>query len=367
MSLPTFRIEIGKAEQDALLERLRLTRLPAHPYETGWSTGTDRGVLEALLDYWQHGYSWPAAEARLNGYRHHRVVVAGEHVHAVVVPAAGRERLALCILHGWPGSFIEHLRSAELLSRQGFTVVVPSLPGYGLSDIPRAPGMHNGTMAERVHDLMRALGYTRYGVQGGDIGAGVAGQIARRFTQHVAGLHLNFPSRFAAPGNPPTPEEAEYLQRMARFRDEETAYARLHGTKPQTLGIALNDSPAGLLSWILEKFWAWSDHGDDLWQTFTRDDVLTNICIYWFTGTITSAMRCYQENARAGWNAPGPIDVPTAYLAAPKEPWLPPRSMVERGCRLVRWRELARGGHFASLEQPEAFAQDVGEFFASLA
>ena len=217
---------------------------------------------------------------------------------------------------------------------------------------------------------MRELGYERYGVQGGDWGAIVATRLARLHPGAVAALHLNFPARLPPPPNEaePSDEEREWRSNVATWQRQESAYSDVQGTKPQTLAYALMDSPVGLLAWILEKFWAWSDHGEDLWETFRRDDVLANVTLYWLTGTALSAARSYYESRREepAHQPDGRIEVPTAFERFPGEPWAPPRAPVERAYRLVRWTEPARGGHFAALEQPRLFAEDVAAFFATV-
>ena len=264
--------------------------------------------------------------------------------------------------------------AGERLSRgvdgaPGFDVVVPSLPGFGFSDTPRAAGLHPGRIAERLHLLMRELGYERYGVQGGDWGGIIGTALARQHPEAVIGLHLNF----SACGPPPEgaqPSEAEQAYRAFRqqFEEDETGYSRIQGTRPQTLGYALNDSPVGLLAWIIEKFWAWTDHGDDLWDRLDRDRVLTNVTLYWLTGHILSASRIYYEMSHATERVLGriPDSVPVGYAKFPAEPWAAPREVMERIGNVVYYSEPAHGGHFAAFEEPELFAADVSRFFAGL-
>jgi len=366
-----FRLDFSERAIADLHRRIDATRWPEIPYETGWSTGTHDGVLRDLVSYWRREYDWFAVQERLNGLAHLRGPVGGEELHCVLWTGPGSERrLPILLLHGWPGSFVEFLQAAELLAAgvdggAGFDLVVPSLPGFGLSEAPREPGMHPGRVAERMHLLMRELGYERYGVQGGDWGGIIGPAIAYRHPESVVGLHVNFGTgRLPPPEGEMTEEEREFRERRQRFEAEETGYSRLQGTRPQTLAYAQHDSPVGLLAWILEKFWVWSDHGDDLWETFDRDAVLTNVMMYWLTGSILSAARIYYESAHA--REPilgGRVEVPTAYARFPAEPFNPPRVVVERGFNLVRYTEVERGGHFAAMEQPELFARDVAAFF----
>ena len=379
MRMLPFRIAFSARAVADLHRRIDSTRWPAMPFATGWSAGTDDAVLRSLVRYWRTEFDWFEVQERLNRHAQLRGPLGdpeGELHCFLFAPGPDAGEVApfpLLLLHGWPGSFIELIPAAELLSQgagggPAFEVVVPSLPGYGFSDVPPEPGMHPGRIAERMHALMGALGHDRYGVQGGDWGAIIGRRLAESHPEAVAGLHLNFPPLPAvAEGDEVSPEESEWWNRQADWRAREGAYGALQGTKPQTLAYALNDSPVGLLAWILEKFWAWSDHGDDLWETFDRDGVLANVTLYWLTGKVLSAARTYYEQRQEPADQPsGRIEAPTGFARFPAEPWAPPRAAMERGYNLVRWTEMDRGGHFAALEQPELFADDVAAFFATL-
>lgn len=376
MALLPYRIGFGEQAIADLHRRIDATRWPAIPFATGWSAGTDDGVLRDLVRYWRRGYDWFGAERALNRHVHLRGPAGGpEALHCVVLAHGGAGRVPLLLLHGWPGSFAELLPAAELLAGgagggPGFDVVVPSLPGFGLSEAPRGPGMHPGRIAERMHALMAELGYARYGVQGGDWGAIVGARLAHLRPEAVLGLHLNFPAGLVQPppDEPLPPGEAEWRERMAEWREAEGAYGHIQGTKPQTLAYALTDSPVGLLAWILEKFRAWSDCGDDLWETFDRDAVLTNATLYWLGGTALSSARTYYESRRESppFRPAAPPPAPMAFARFPGEPWAAPRSALERSYRLARWSEPPRGGHFAALEQPQLFAEDVAAFFGGI-
>ncbi len=380
MRMLPFRIAFSARAVADLHRRIDATRWPTMPFATGWSAGTDDAVLRSLVRYWRTEFDWFEVQERLNRYAQLRGPLGdpeGELHCFLFAPGPEASEVApipLLLLHGWPGSFIELIPAAELLSRgagggPAFEVIVPSLPGYGFSDVPPEPGMHPGRIAERMHALMGALGYERYGVQGGDWGAVIGARLARAHPEAVAGLHLNFPPLPpVAEGTELSPEESEWWSRQAEWRAREGAYGAIQGTKPQTLAYALNDSPVGLLAWVLEKFWAWSDHGDDLWETFDRDAVLANVTLYWLTGKVLSAARTYYEARQEPPEQPGGrIETPTAYARYPAEPWAAPRSAVERSYNLVRWTELDRGGHFAALEQPELFSDDVAAFFSTRA
>lgn len=363
-----FRVEFTERGLADLQRRLAATRWPSIARDTGWATGTGDGVLRELVRYWARDFDWPAQQAALNRRHHVRGPIEGEEMHALVEcgPAG---RLPILLIHGWPGSFVEHLDSTRLLAAAGFDAVAPSLPGFGLSEEPREPGMSPRRIAERLHQFMCALGYTRYGVQGGDWGAIIGTALARAHPEAVAGLHINF-ARVPADLDPEslTQAEQEWIAFRAAFEREETGYSRIQRTRPQTLGYALNDSPVGLLSWILEKYWAWTDHDDDLWATLDRDRVLTNVTLYWLTGTALSASRIYYEAEHdPEASGSGPMNVPTGYARYPKEPWAPPREMVERSYRLTHYADMPVGGHFPAMEQPEAFAADVATFFRGVA
>ncbi|MBM2812976.1 MAG: hypothetical protein HW416_3735 [Chloroflexi bacterium] len=380
MALLPFKVDFSRDSVEDLHQRIDRTRWPNMPFDTGWSAGSNDSVLRALVDYWRHHYDWFAEQARLNELDHCAVEVEGERIHCVRYRSvAGAARPALILLHGWPGSFVEFLDTAELLSTgvdggPSFDIVVPSLPGYTLSETPKSPGMNTTRIAERMHALMQQLGYERYGAQGGDWGAGIATAMATLFPESVIGLHLNFVTGVPPSGEEMSDEERAYRARIEAFRATGSGYSNIQATRPQTLTYAQTDSPVGLLAWILEKFWAWSDHGDDLWKTFDRDRFLTNVTLYWLTGSIYSAARLYHESpfprAEATHSrlaaAPPRIEVPTAYASYPGEPWRAPRVVVERRFNLVRFSEQPRGGHFAAMEQPELFARDVAEFFLGL-
>jgi microsomal epoxide hydrolase len=399
MLLP-FRVEFGERALEDLRARLAQTRWPVLPFETGWSAGTDDGVLRDLVRYWYSDFDWAAAEVEINRRPHVRGPVDdgsgnAEWMHAMVLAGPGGEqRIPLLLIHGWPGSFVEFLDAADLLVGGGpaagtddapaFDVVVPSLPGFGFSEAARAPGMHPGRVAERLHALMLELGYTRYGVQGGDWGAWTGTALAERHPEAVIGLHLNFLHTAAVP--PSTGEmpevERSYREAIARWQAEEGAYSAVQRTKPQSLAYGLTDSPVGLLAWQLEKFWGWSDHGDhvhhgdggdedaDLWSTFDRDRLLMNVTLYWLTGTVLSSSRLYYERSHADDEVitPGAVRVPVGFAAFPAEPWPAPRALVERAYPTLRhYEEQPAGGHFAAMEQPALFAKDVARFFRTLA
>jgi pimeloyl-ACP methyl ester carboxylesterase len=374
-----FRIRVDDATLDDLRLRLARTRFPDQIAGTGWEYGTPIGYVRQLVEYWRDEYDWRAEEARLNELDHFRTRIDDQSIHFIHARSHHADALPLLITHGWPGSVAEFLDVVPRLTdpeRHGgraedaFHVVAPSLPGYGFSEPPRTPGWDVRRIAGAFIELMHRLGYSRYGAQGGDWGAQVATRIAAYDPDHCVALHLNMPIA-GAPEEPlPITEEEEAgLAAMARFQREEAAYAQLQGSKPQTLGLALNDSPAGLLSWIVEKFRTWSDCDGDPATVFTRDQLITNVMLYWVTETITSSARLYWETMHSGalQDPPDFVAVPTGIARYPKEEVLRfPRAWVEQRYNVTHWAVMPRGGHFAAMEQPELFVDDVRTFFRTV-
>jgi len=365
-----FRINFSKADIEDLHRRLDRIRWPEVPFDTGWSAGTNLPVLRELAQYWRQKFDWFRIQDDLNALPHFRTSINGEGLHFIHFRGTGSDRrFPILLLHGWPGSFVEFLDGAATLSKR-FDLVIPSLPGFGLSDVPKAPGMHSGKMGEHLHLLMQKLGYSRYGLQGGDWGAATAMEMARRNPESIAGLHINFCTEAPEPaaGGSASEQERAYRTRIAQWRTSEFAYFDQQSTRPQTLAYGLTDSPVGTLAWIMEKFWAWSDHGEDLWKTFSRDRLLTNVSLYWLTNRVLSAARIYfeQRQRQAATVARGRITVPTGFARFPAEFYAPPREVLERVFNLVHYTEQPKGGHFAAMEQPELWSSDVARFFSSL-
>ena len=361
-----FEIHVDDRVLDDLRDRLALTRFPDEIPGTGWDYGIPLGYLRELVEYWRDGYDWRAQEAQLNQLDHFRTTIDGQAIHFVHVRSARPDAFPLLLLHGWPGSIVEFLDVIPRL-RDDFDLVIPSLPGYGFSEPTRERGWDPTRIARAFAALMARLGYARYGAQGGDWGAQIATRIGALDEAHCAGIHLNMPIA-TRPEEPVELTDAEKsdLAAMQAFSREESGYALEQGTKPQTLGVALNDSPAGLLAWIVEKFRAWSDCDGDPENAFTRDQLITNVMTYWVTRTITSSVRLYRESRLAGGReaAPSYVAVPTGVARFPKEPLRYPRAWVERAYNVTHWVDMPRGGHFAAMEQPDLFAADVGTFFA---
>ena len=367
-TIERFEIRVDASVLEDLRSRLARTRFPDQIEATGWEYGVPIDYLRKLVEYWRDEYDWRAQEARLNELAHYRTQIDGQAIHFVHARSPHAEAFPLLLIHGWPGSIVEFLDVIPALT-DDFHVVAPSLPGYGFSEPTRTPGWDVPRVARAFVELMRRLGYTRYGAQGGDWGAQVVTRIGAMDASHCAAIHLNMPVA-SRPDDPVslTDEEKADLAAMAYFQREEAGYAVEQGTKPQTLGVGLNDSPAGLLAWIVEKFRTWSDCDGDVETRFSKDELLTNVMIYWITGAIGSSFWPYYARLHNPWPIPtgARIEVPTAYAAFPREIVRPPRSIAETTYAIHRWTEMPAGGHFAALEEPEKLAEDIRAFFRPL-
>ena len=357
-----FRLQVADAAIADLRERLARTRLPDEAPDSPWLYGTSLAYMQELLRYWKDGFDWRGQESDLNRFRQFKVPIGGIELHFIHEPGKGANPIPLLLSHGWPGSIVEFRRLIPLLTER-FTVVAPSLPGYTLSFRPGQKRFGVEEIADVFAELMTdVLGYKRFAAQGGDWGAFISSVLALRHPDRLIGIHLNL---LAVRRDPKIPaandEEAKYLRHLAHWLKEETGYQWIQGTKPQTLAYGLTDSPAGLAAWIAEKFRTWSD------TEIRRDDLLTNISLYWFTGAIGSSFWPYYARMHSAWPIPEgkTVDVPTGYAAFPKEILSPPRSLAEKTyTNIRRWTTMPRGGHFAALEQPEALAREITEFFA---
>lgn len=378
-AIDPFRVHVDDSVLEDLHSRLAGTRFPDQIEGTGWEYGAPVDYLRELVEYWRDEYDWRTQEARLNELAHFRTRIDGQSIHFVHARSEHPDALPLLIPHGWPGSIVEFLDVIPRLTDpeahggaavDAFHVIAPSLPGYGFSEPTRTRGWDLERIARAFMELMQRLGYARYGAQGGDWGAQITTRIGALDPEHCAAIHLNMP--IARPPDEPVPltdEEKADLAAMARFQREEGGYAQEQGTKPQTLGMGLNDSPAGLLAWIVEKFRTWSDCDGHPENVFTRDQLITNVMLYWVTQTITSSARLYWETMHGGaWDAaPDFVAVPTGVARYPKEEILRfPRAWVERHYNVTHWAVMPRGGHFAAMEQPELFVDDLRKFFRTV-
>jgi microsomal epoxide hydrolase len=327
--------------------------------------------MQDLTEYWRTGFDWRHWEAKLNGFRQFTVPIAGVDLHFIHEQGRSPDPMPLLIAHGWPGSVVEFHKLIALLSEH-FTVIAPSLPGYGLSFKPGQKRFAVESIADVFAVLMSdVLGYRRFGVQGGDWGAFVASVMGHRYPDRLTGIHLNLLAvrRDGKLTARPTPQEMAFLEQLGRFLKEESGYQWIQGTKPQTLAFGLTDSPAGLAAWIVEKFRTWSDCNGVPESVISRDEMLANISLYWFTGAIGSSFWPYYARRHGPWPVPEgkTVDVPVGYAQFPKEILTPPRSLAERTyTNIQRWSVMDKGGHFPALEQPDVLARDVREFFAAL-
>jgi len=358
-----------------LRARLRATRWPDAPEDAGWSLGTDLDYLRELVAYWADGFDWPAQEAALARLPRFRTQVGGLGIHFVharaVAPAGPVLPLVLC--HGWPDSFWRYSKVVSLLTDPGshgadpadaFDVVVPDMPGFGYSDRPTGPPLNSVAVAGLWAELMRTLGYERFGAAGGDLGSHVSRYLALDHPDRVTAVHRTDGGLPVFAGDPATLTAAEraWFAEAATWGATEGAYGAIHRTKPQTVAAALNDSPAGLAAWIVEKLQSWSDGGVE--RSYTRDEILTNITIYWLTGTIGSSMRMYNANsAIPAGQLTRRVEVPSGFSIFRGDIVRPPRAWLERTANAVRVTEPDRGGHFAPFEEPELYAQELRDFF----
>jgi pimeloyl-ACP methyl ester carboxylesterase len=382
LRIEPYEIRVGDEVLDDLTDRIRRTRWPPETPAKRWQQGTDLTYLRQMLAYWADGFDWRAQERMLNQYAHFRADLGDARIHFVHERARGGEGIPLVLTHGWPSSFVELLSLVPLLTDPAahgidgpaFDVVIPSLPGYGFSERPDRTGVTTRDTAGLWHRLMRGLGYDRFGAQGGDFGAAVSTYLALDHPESVIGLHLtnldNAP--YTGPGSRPLSEaEIAYLAQFQHWLDTDRGYGAIQSTRPQTLSYGLNDSPAGLAGWILEKWRAWGDTHGDIEGSFDRDLLLTIVTIYWATQTIGPSMRDYVDN-RWYLEPLGPDDVVTVPtgIALFANQYLddgsPPREWAERLYHVVRWTPMSTGGHFAAAEEPELVARDIAALFAAL-
>ena len=374
-----FKIHVADSVLADLKQRLARTRLPGEITGSDWDYGTNLAYLKELVAYWQQKFDWRAAERRLNQFDQFTTTIDGLDIHFIHQRSKNPNAMPIAITHGWPGSIVEFTKIIPLLTDpaahggnagDAFHVVAISLPGFGFSGKPAERGYGPERMAGILAKLMARLGYTRYGLQGGDWGSSISRFAAINDASHVVGLHTNFclagpPPGAKDPNEGVTAAELERTRARQTFFDTERGYFLEQSTKPQTIGYALDDSPAGLAAWIVEKFRAWSDVNGNVEQKFTKDELLTNIMLYWVTQSGASSARIYYENQRAK-PPQGRVQVPTACAVFPKEISIAPRRWVEAQYNVTRWTEMPRGGHFAAMEEPTLLAEDIRAFFGTL-
>ena len=373
-----FTQQTDPAALDDLRARLRATRWPDAPEDVGWSLGTDLDYLRELVAYWADEFDWPTHETALARLPRYRISLAGHGIHFVHARAAApgnRPALPLILSHGWPDSFWRYTKVIPLLTdpaahggdpADAFDVIVPDMPGYGYSDRPAGPPLDAIAVADLWAQLMTALGYSTFGAAGGDIGGHVSRYLALDHPGRVTAVHRTDAGSPVFAGDPAdlTPQERAWLQTSAVWAAAEGAYIAMHRTKPQTAAFGLTDSPAGLAAWITEKLRAWSDCNGDIDRSFTKDEILTNLTIYWLTGTIGSSIRMYHAN---GLIPPAQharrVQVPSGFSIFPGDVSHPPTAWLNRTANVVQVTYPARGGHFAPFEEPELYAAELRDFF----
>jgi microsomal epoxide hydrolase len=364
-----FKIDVPQAVLDDVQQRLQRTRWADSPENPEWNYGTNPVYLKELVAYWQNGYDWRKHEAALNRLPHFTTSVDGIHLHFIHVKSGDKNAKPLLLTHGWPDSFYRYYKVIPMLAN--YDLVIPSIPGFGFSDHVANNEDRNAAIFKKL--MTDVLGYSTFYAAGGDLGTAITKSIANQFPEAVKAIHLTDVgygtgmedwSQMSAP-------EQEFGKFLQHWWYTEGAYNMLHSTKPQTLAFALNDSPAGLASWIVEKLFAWTDNGGRLDNSLTKDEVLTNIMIYWVTQTINSSMRTYLESARGVYTTPGGlqsykrVSVPTGVASFPGEAPIP-KEWAERWVNVQRFTKMPKGGHFAALETPEAWVGELNAFFETV-
>lgn len=369
-----FNVHIDQDKLDDLKLRLERTRWPDEIENSGWKYGAGMNFMRELHHYWLYGFDWRVTESEINRFDNYIASINDHEVHFIHRKGAGEKSIPIIITHGWPGSFLEMLKLVPLLTRHPeltFDVVVPSMPGYGFSSKPHKEGCNVGFMADLWVKLMHELGYEKFAVQGGDFGAGVAAALAYNYPECVIGMHLNY-----IPGNyvPDTSveslseEELSFLKTENEWYFREGGYSLQQKTKPLTLAYGLNDSPMGLCAWMVEKMVGWADRSKGIENVFSKDELLSNVTLYWLTETIHSSVRLYVENRKFPLKIDKNsfINVPTGISRFAYEEPFPPRRYVERGFNVQHWTDYSEGGHFPAMEKPVELANDIRAFFSKI-
>ena len=383
MDVQPFELHASDDTLRDLRERLDRTRWPDEIPGSGWDYGSNLDYVKELVEYWRSGFDWRAQERAINSFPQFRANVDGMGIHFMHERGKGPNPWPLVLTHGWPSTFAEMLKIVPLLTdpaahggdpADSFDVVVPSLPGYGCSDMTTERGVNLSRVSDIWTSLMaEGLGYANFGAHGGDWGVGVTIALGRDHHDHVQGIHVTnmlaaWP--YTGPGSRElSQEEQDFVAAFRDWQESEGGYGHIQATKPQTLAYALNDSPVGLAAWIVEKFRSWSDCDGDVERRFTKDELLTNITIYWATQTINSSTRIYFENRARPllFNQGERVQVPCGLALFPGENSRHgPREWAERFLNVQRWTEMPRGGHFAAAEEPELLAADLRAFFRPL-
>lgn len=371
-----FKVDVPQAALDDLKERLANTRWPDKEPVTDWSQGVPLTKAQSLVEYWRTRYEWRPVERTLNGLPQFRTQIDGLGIHFIHVRSKHKNALPMILTHGWPGSVLEFLQVIAPLTDptahggkadEAFHLVIPSLPGFGFSDKPTEPGWRLPRIANAWAALMARLGYSRYVAQAGDWGAGVTSWMAKQRPSGLAAIHLNLPILFPPPPPPPggyTAEEQRALAQLGKYASDAMGYASIQGTRPQTLGYGLADSPVGQAMWIYEKFQGWSDNKGDPAEAISVDRMLDDITLYWLTDTAASSARLYYESFTKDF-ARMPLELPVAVSIFKGDFFGPPKVWADQTySNLFYWNEVPMGGHFAAFEQPKLFVAEVRKSFA---
>ena len=382
MAVQPYKIEIPDSVLDELKSRLERTRWPDELPGTGWDYGSNLDYVKELVEYWRTKFDWHAQEKLINSFSHFKSEVDGLNIHFIHEKGKGPNPMPLVITHGWPGTFFEMYKVIPMLSdpashggdpADAFDVVAPSMPGYGFSDATDKRGLSVLSIGDLWAKLMSEnLGYQRFAAQGGDWGARVTAKLGLSHGDKVIGIHTtstSSPAPYQGPGTRELSEaEKAMLAQRVQWLADEGGYSHIQATKPQTLSYGLNDSPAGLAAWIVEKYRTWSDCGGDVESRFTKDELLTTITIYWVTQSINSSTRLYYESFFQAWDLAKDekIQVPVAIASFPRENSVPLREWAERSFNIQQWTDMPSGGHFAALEEPDRLVEDIRKFFRGL-
>ena len=377
MSIEKFNIQVADEVLNDLKYRLDHVRWPEQIEGSDWERGTDINYLKSLVSYWKDEFDWRAQEKELNRFSHFRCNVDGIDIHFIHEKGKGPNPTPIILTHGWPDSFMRYQKIIPLLTdpasyggdpKDSFDVIVPSLPGFGFSSASKHNGMNNYSVSELWAKLMtKKLGYSKFAAAGGDMGSGVTRYLALNHPELLIGIHLTdigIIRNLTASQNESelSEEELQYEKDASEWILNEGGYMSIQSTKPQTISYGLSDSPVGLAAWIIEKFCSWSDCNGDLNKNFSKDELLTNIMIYWVTNTIGSSANAYYENVHS-LPPMGHIDVPTGIALFPADVLLPPKDWAMRNLNVTRWATMPRGGHFTAMEDPEPLAEEIRAFF----
>lgn len=371
-AIEPFTIAVADEILDDLRARLRNTRWPEAEPVDDWTQGTPLAYLQELCAYWADEYDWRAREAALNRFDHFRTEIDGLGIHFIHQRSPHPEARPLLLSHGWPGSIVEFHKVIEPLTdpvahggdaADAFHVVAPSLPGFGFSDKPAVTGWSVEHIGEAFSELMARLGYDRYLAQGGDWGSGISAAIGAQDPDHCQGIHINLVTVRPDPATMDdlTDQEQKAIAKLSYYMEWDSGYSKQQGTRPQTVGYGLVDSPAAQAGWIVEKFWAWTDNDGHPEDALSRDELLDNLMLYWVPGTGASSARIYWESFGKTTNAP--VEIPMGASIFPAEIMMTSRRWAEQRFKnIVHWNELDRGGHFAAFEVPDLYVEEVREW-----